>query len=93
MNATNLFPALLALMIAVLTALGYALHRLANTSSQFTLPQTRVWPCAHCGGNLAGGLSHCPLCGAPQAATTEASGFPHQDDRETSSGQLFPRSR
>ena len=64
MDAMTLFPALLALMVAALTGLGYALHRLANTASQFTLPPTHMQSCARCGGSLIGGLSHCPLCGA-----------------------------
>ena len=60
MDAMTLFPALLALMVAALSGLGYALHRLANTASQFTLPPQYMQSCARCGGSLIGGLSHCP---------------------------------
>jgi len=92
MDATTLFPALLALMVMALAGLGYALHGLANTPGQFTLPSTDMQPCVRCGGSLAGGLSHCPLCGAAHEAPTEASNLPYGGTQETRSQTRNPRS-
>ena len=92
MDAMTLFPALLALMVAALTGLGYALSRLANTSSQFTLPSTHMQSCTHCGERLVRGLSHCPLCGVSYESSTEASSFPYRSPQEPSSRTRVPRS-
>ena len=92
MDAMTLFPALLALMVAALTGLGYALYRLANTSSQFTLPPTHMQPCARCGGSLGSGLSHCPLCGAAHESLSEVGSLPYRSAQEPSSRTRVPRS-
>jgi hypothetical protein len=91
MDAMTLFPALLALVVAALTGLGYALYRLANTSGQFTLPPTHMQRCDSCGGGLVGGLSHCPLCGAAHESLTEASSLPSRSAQETNSRTRVPR--
>ncbi|MEO7910440.1 MAG: hypothetical protein ABIV47_12400 [Roseiflexaceae bacterium] len=92
MDAMTLFPALLALMVAALTGLGYALYQLANTSGQFTLPPTHMEPCTRCGGSMVGGQSHCLLCGAAHEPLTEASSLLYRSAQETSSRAHVPRS-
>ena len=92
MDAMTLFSALLALMVAALTGLGFALYRLANTAGQFTLPPTHMQSCARCGGSLIGGLSHCPLCGAAHESLPEVSSPLYRSAQETSSRALVPRS-
>ena len=92
MDAMTLFPALLALMVAALTGLGFALYRLANTVGQFTLPPQYMQSCAGCGGSLVSGLSDCPLCGAAHESLTETSSLPHRSAQKTSSRTHVPRS-
>lgn len=91
MDAMLLFPALLGLMVAALTGLGYALYRLANTaSSQFTLPPTHMQLCEGCGARLVDGVSHCPLCGAARETLAEVSTLPRQDAQDANARLSFP---
>ncbi|KPV54824.1 hypothetical protein SE17_01330 [Kouleothrix aurantiaca] len=73
MDAIPIFPALLAFMIAALSALGYALHRLAEVPHGFSAPPGPAAHCAQCGRSLDSSWSHCPRCGTsrelPSAAT------------------------
>ena len=60
MEATTLFPVLLAFMVAVLSALGYALHRIADTSPS---NEASAVPCAQCGELVSLSAGSCPACG------------------------------
>ena len=62
MEALAVLPALLALMVATLAALGYALHRLAEANNSAI--HLRHRPCPYCGQRLDASWSHCPMCGA-----------------------------
>ena len=70
MDALLIFPILLAFMIAVLTALGYALHRLAKTPNGGNVLSGSVQQCPRCQHALSISWSHCPACGA--TLTTDA---------------------
>ena len=63
MDALYLFPALLALMIAALTALGYALQRISDTSQQFRSSSIPHQACLECGQLLDAGAKRCSACG------------------------------
>lgn len=63
MDALQIFPALLALMIATLAALGYALHRLDEAPNRFAVPLAPAGQCPQCGQSLVVGWRHCPACG------------------------------
>ena len=67
MDPLLIFPILLAFMIAVLTALGYALHRLAETPNGGNVLSAPVQQCPRCQHALNISWSHCPACGAPLA--------------------------
>ena len=73
MDALAVLPALLALMVATLAALGYALHRLAEANSSGDAPLSPAWPCSYCGQRLNASWSHCPMCGAALWPATSAS--------------------
>lgn len=73
MDALTIFPALLALMVATLAALGYALHRLAEANNNGDAPVSPTWPCPHCGQRLDVAWSHCPMCGAELRPAAPAS--------------------
>jgi hypothetical protein len=78
MDALQIFPALLALMIATLAALGYALHRLDEVPNRFAVPLTSAGQCPHCGQNLAVGWRHCPACGMLVQSIGPLSGMAQQ---------------
>ena len=63
MDTIYLFSALLALMITALTALGYALQRISDTSRQFGSLPILSQPCRECGQRSNAGASHCSACG------------------------------
>ena len=63
MDTLHLFPALLALMIATLAALGYALHRLEQSPNQRNSSSLLTHQCSQCGQRLAVDWRHCPECG------------------------------
>ena len=69
MDAVSIFPILLAFMITVLMALGYALHRLAKTSYSGNLPSVPALKCPQC-QQAAMNWSHCPACGTALAHDT-----------------------
>ena len=50
MDTLQIFPALLALMIATLAALGYALHRLEEVPNRFVLPLRQLDSVRNVGG-------------------------------------------
>ena len=84
MDAPQIFPVLLAFMIAALTALGYALQRLERTPNQFTMPPLPTRPCSECGQSLDVGWSHCPTCGISlQPATTLPGAAPENNEDAT----------
>ncbi len=62
MDALLIFPILLAFMIAVLTALGYALHRLTETPDGGNVLSASVQQCPRCQHALNISSSHCPTC-------------------------------
>ena len=84
MEAATLFPVLMAFMLAVLSALGYALYRLSDTLRGLDAPAI---PCAQCGEPVLGGANQCPSCGAwrqissaaAYAAPTGTAGIGSQD--------------
>jgi len=81
MDAPQIFPVLLAFMIAALTALGYALQRLERTPNQFIRPPVPTRRCSECGQSLDVGWSHCPTCGIPlQPATTHPGSAPENNE-------------
>ena len=69
MDTLQIFPALLALMIATLAALGYALHRLEQLPNQPNASSPPTLQCSQCGHRLAIGWRHCPGCGMPLQPT------------------------
>lgn len=83
MDALDIFPALLALMITTLTALGYALHRIEQSPNQSNdLP---IRQCSRCELPLAVDWRHCPECGLPLQSTTLFSGTVHHNAKGTRS--------
>lgn len=72
MDAVTISPALLALMLAMLTALGYALQRISAARNDADAPLPPAHPCPTCGQALAVGLDRCPLCTTAQLLTTHA---------------------
>ena len=63
MDAIYIFPALLALMIAALTALGYALQRIGDASFRLSGSPTSGRLCPQCGLRFNAGAKRCPACG------------------------------
>ena len=63
MDAMYIFPALLALMLAALTALGYALQRIDTTSSLSDSLSIPYRVCPQCGQRVNAGAKRCPACG------------------------------
>lgn len=63
MDALSIFPILLAFMIIILTALGYALHQLAKASYSGNPPPILALKCPHCQQEANMNWSHCPACG------------------------------
>ena len=78
MDALQIFPVLLALMIATLAALGYVLHRFDEVPNRFALPPTSVGQWPQCGQNLAVGWRHCPACGMLVQSIGPLSGMAQQ---------------
>ena len=76
MDATAIFPVLLAFMIATLSALGYALHRLAETPHRLSPPPAPAAHCTQCGRSLDRSWSHCPGCGMSRELPSAASHTP-----------------
>ena len=74
MDAPQIFPVLLAFMIAALTALGYALRQLERMPHRFTGPPLPIRPCTECGQRLDVGWSQCPTCGISLQPATTLSG-------------------
>lgn len=68
MDAVLLFAALVGLMIAVLSALGYALHRITQQASVSTSDKQ---PCQQCGYAAPMAQPCCPQCGAAWTAPGE----------------------
>ena len=86
MEATQIFPALLAFMITVLSALGYALHRLSDTPQQNTFPPISDQRCAYCGERRDARGSHCPVCGTSGRPRSMLSGLIQEDGDDTIPG-------
>ena len=63
MDAMYIFPALLALMIAALTALGYALQRIGTTTLQAGSSSIPQRACLECGQWVGADAKRCPVCG------------------------------
>ena len=81
MDAIYIFSALLALMIAALTALGYALQRIGDTSYRLSGPPTSGRPCPQCGQRVNAGAKRCPACGTSlEAGSMLVDITPHNQD-------------
>ena len=85
MDAIFIFSALLALMIAALTALGYALQRIGDTSYKLSGSPTSGRLCPQCGQRVNAGAKLCPACETSlQAGSMSVNVTPHnQDDMST----------
>lgn len=68
MDATALFATLVGLMVAVLSALGYALHRITQQASGLT---SDTQQCPGCGLALPVAAPRCPQCGAAWQESAE----------------------
>ena len=77
MDALQIFPALLALMIATLAALGYALHRIEQPLNQPTASSLQIRQCSQCGRPLAVDWRHCPACGLSLQSPSPFAGTAH----------------
>ena len=78
MDTLQIFPALLALMIATLAALGYALQRLEQSPKQRSTLSLLTRRCSQCGQHLAVDWRHCPECGLLMQPLIPFPGKAHQ---------------
>ena len=62
MPVTYLFPILVTFMIAALTALGYALQRIGNTSHLHSSSPDEAQMCPQCGQRLGASMKRCSVC-------------------------------
>jgi len=82
MDSLYLFSALLALMITVLTVLGYELQRISDASRQFDRPPILSQACPECGQRSGASASHCSACGTslqPVSLLVDATPHDKQD--------------